>query len=183
MVELVVADVLTKAVNHRAHILLLQERDGLRKIMVALGMLEAQSILFSMHNVPVARPLTHELFGNVASAFGIELLQVVITRIEDGTFHSKLVLKQGEETREVDSRTSDAVALALRTGAPIYIAEELLNRMCIRDENGGAISIPITAADDETLRRAMDQAVKEEKYELAMKLKEELDSRHSAATE
>ena len=105
------------------------------------------------------------------------MLSVLIYKIEDGTFFSRINFKQGDESREVDARTSDAVALALRMGAPIYITEELLNRICIRDEQGGAISIPITAADEKTLRDAMDRAVKEEKYELAMKLKEELDSR------
>ncbi|MBO7273061.1 MAG: bifunctional nuclease family protein, partial [Bacteroidaceae bacterium] len=84
----------------------------------------------------------------------------------------------GEDFTGVDSRTSDAIAIALRAEVPIYIREELLNRMCIRDERNGAISIPITAADENTLRAAMENAVKEENYELAMKLKEELDSRH-----
>ena len=87
------------------------------------------------------------------------------------------------EERDVDSRTSDAIAIALRAGAPIYIEEELLNRMCIHDERNGAISIPISAADVKTLRTAMENAVKEENYELAMKLKEEIDSRSSAADE
>lgn len=177
MVELVVADIMSKAHDRRAHILLLQERDGLRKIIVALGMLEAQAVVFSMHGVQSPRPLTHDLFGSLASAFNIEMLSALIYKIEDGTFFSRINFKQGDETREVDARTSDAVALALRMGAPIYITEKLLNRICIRDEQGGAISIPITAADEKTLREAMDRAVKEEKYELAMKLKEELDSR------
>lgn len=177
MVELVVADIMSKAHDRRAHILLLQERDGFRKIIVALGMLEAQAVVFSMHGVQSPRPLTHDLFGSFAAAFNIEMLSVLIYKIEDGTFFSRINFKQGDESREVDARTSDAVALALRMGAPIYITEELLNRICIRDEQGGAISIPITAADEKTLRDAMDRAVKEEKYELAMKLKEELDSR------
>jgi bifunctional DNase/RNase len=86
----------------------------------------------------------------------------------------------GDEVKDVDSRTSDAVAIALRAGAPVYIDDELLNRMCIRDENNGAISIPITAADEDTLRTAMENAVKTENYELAMKLKEEIESRHAS---
>ena len=177
MVELVVADIMSKASDNRAHVLILQERDGLRKIIVALGLLEAQAVVFAMHNVQPPRPLTHDLFVSFASTFGISMQQVLIHNIEDGTFCSRIFFEQGGECREVDSRTSDAIALALRSGAPIYIHDDLLNRMCIRDESNGAISVPITAADEKTLRAAMERAVKEENYELAMKLKEELDSR------
>jgi bifunctional DNase/RNase len=110
------------------------------------------------------------------------LKHVIIDRIDDGTFYSVLYYTRGDENAYVDSRTSDAIAIALRAGAPIFIHEELLNRMCIRDEQNGAISIPITAADENTLRTAMENAVKEENYELAMKLKEEIDSRHHKST-
>ena len=178
MVELVVSDMMSKASDHRAHVLVLQEKEGLRKIIVALGMLEAQAIAFALRGVDVVRPLTHDLFGSMTKAFGIELQHVLIDRIDDGTFFSLLYYTQNSEYAFIDSRTSDAIAIALRANAPIYIREELLNRMCIRDERNGAISIPITAADEGTLRVAMENAVKDENYELAMKLKEEIDSRH-----
>ncbi len=178
MVELVVSDIMSKVSDQRAHVLLLREKDGLRKIIVALGLLEAQAIAFALRNVPTGRPLTHDLFGSFAAEFGIELQHALINRIEDGTFHAQLCYKQGTDVRVIDARTSDAIAIALRAAAPIYIEEELLNRMCVQDEHNGAISIPITAADEATLRVAMDNAVKEENYELAMKLKEEIDSRH-----
>lgn len=183
MVELVVSDIMSKVSDHRAHVLVLQERDGLRKIIVALGMLEAQAIAFAMRGVDVGRPLTHDLFGALATAFGIELERVLIDRIDDGTFYSELHYAKDGETVCIDSRTSDAIAIALRAKAPVFIREELLNRMCIRDEQNGAISIPITAADEGTLRAAMENAVKDENYELAMKLKEEIDSRHNKAAE
>ena len=178
MVELVVADMMSKVSDHRAHVLVLQEKEGLRKIIVALGMLEAQAIAFVLRKVDVGRPLTHDLFAPLTKAFGIELQHVLIDRIDDGTFYSLLHYTRGEDDACIDSRTSDAIAIALRANVPIYIREELLNRMCIRDEQNGAISIPITAADEDTLRVAMANAVKEENYELAMKLKEEIDSRH-----
>ncbi len=179
MVELVVCDIMSRASDNRAHVLIMQERDGLRKIIVALGLLEAQAVVFALHNVQSPRPLTHDLFASFASAFGIELQQVLIHSINDGTFCSRIFFEQGGDVKEIDCRTSDAIALALRAGAPIYIDDELLNRMCIRDESNGAISVPITAADEKTLRAAMERAVQEENYELAMKLKEELDSRHT----
>lgn len=178
MVELVVTDIMSKVTDHRAHVLLLGEKDGLRRIIVSLGFLEAQAIAFVLRGIKADRPLTHDLFGGVAEAFGIELQHVLIDRIEDGTFCARLCYRQGEVECSIDSRTSDAVAIALRAGAPIYIEDELLNRMCVRDEQNGAFSIPITAADEATLRVAMENAVKVENYELAHKLKEEIESRH-----
>ena len=178
MIELVVSDMMSKVTDRRAHVLMLQEKEGLRKIIVALGFLEAQAIAFALRKVYAGRPLTHDLFGSLTLEFGIELQHVYINRIEDGTFHSQLCYRQGNDIRVVDARTSDAIAIALRAPAPIYINEDLLNRMCIHDERNGAISIPITVADEETLKVAMDNAVKAENYELAMKLKEEIDSRH-----
>lgn len=182
MVELVVSDMMSKVSDHRAHVLVLQEKDGLRKIIVALGLLEAQAIAFALRGVDVGRPLTHDLFGSLTNAFGIQMQYVLIERIDDGTFYSSLYYSQNDESVCIDSRTSDAIAIALRAKAPIYIREDLLNRMCIRDERNGAISIPITAADEGTLRAAMENAVKDENYELAMKLKEEIDSRHHSNT-
>lgn len=180
MVELVVTDIMSKASDHRAHVLLLTEKDGLRKIIVALGFLEAQAIAFSLRGITADRPLTHDLFDSLATEFGIELQYVLINRISDGAFCSLLCYRQGDVERCVDSRTSDAIAIALRAGAPIYIEDGLLSRMCIRDEQNGAFSIPITAADEATLRVAIENAVKAENYELAHKLKEEIDSRHTA---
>ncbi len=180
MVELVVSDMMSKVSDHRAHVLMLQEKDGLRKIIVALGLLEAQAIAFALRGISTDRPLTHDLFGAITSEFGLELQHVLINRIEDGTFHSSLCYRREAEVRVVDARTSDAIAIALRAKAPIFIEDELLNRMCVHDERNGAISIPITAADEETLKVAMENAVKAENYELAMKLKEEIDSRHSS---
>ena len=180
MVELVVTDIMSKVSDHRAHVLLLSEKEGLRRIIVSLGFLEAQAIAFALRGIRTDRPLTHDLFGCVTSAFGVELQYILINNISDGTFCSQLCYRQGEVEHCVDSRTSDAIAIALRAAAPIYIKDELLSRMCVRDEQNGAFSIPITAADEATLRVAIENAVKEENYELAHKLKEEIESRHAA---
>ena len=180
MVELVVTDIMSKASDHRAHVLLLSEKQGLRKIIVALGFLEAQSIAFALRDIKTDRPLTHDLVGGITSAFGIVLQYVLINNISDGTFCSQLCYVKDDEEHFIDSRTSDAIAIALRSGAPIFIDDELLSRMCIRDEQNGAFSIPITAADEATLRVAIENAVKVENYELAHKLKEEIEARHAA---
>ncbi len=183
MVELRVVDIVSKVADDRACVLLLQERAGLRKIMVALGLAEAQSIIFSRQGKVPPRPLTHHLVGSLADAFGIKMLYVLIHSINDGTFCSSILFERGDEVRKVDSRTSDAIALALLSEVPIFITEELLGRTCIRDEQNGAISVPINAVKGDILRQAMDEAVRNENYELAKALKEELDSRSAAATD
>lgn len=179
MVELVVTDVMSKAADNRAFVLLLQERDGLRKIIVALGMIESQSIISSLGNTSQPRPLTHELFTSLVASFGIEPRYVYINKVEDGTFYSKILFERGDEVREIDARTSDAIAIALRAHVPILISEELLNRVCVQDVGNGAISLPLPAVSDKIIHMALDEAVKNENYELAKKLKEELDSRRS----
>ena len=108
-----------------------------------------------------------------------------IYKIKEGTFYSYLLFAKEDGEFKLDVRTSDAVAIAMRFGAPIYIDDELLNTLCVKEEWKNAISIPITLAATETLREAMQQAIKDENYELAMKLKQEIDNRteKKAATE
>ena len=177
MIELVVTDILCKASDDRAYVMILKERDGNRKIMVAIGANEAQAIAFALKGIATKRPITHDLFRSLANALGATMKCVTIGKISDGTFYSQLLYQQGDAICQIDSRTSDAVAIALRAGAPIYIDEELLNRVGVHDVFNGAISVPISVADTDTLRTVLDKAVKEENYELAMKIKEEIDSR------
>ena len=177
MVELVVTDILCKASDDRAYVMILKERDGNRKIMVAIGANEAQAIAFALKGIATKRPITHDLFRSLANALGATMKCATIGKISDGTFYSQLLYQQGNAICQIDSRTSDAVAIALRAGAPIYIDEELLNRVGVHDVFNGAISVPISVADTDTLRTVLDKAVKEENYELAMKIKEEIDSR------
>ena len=177
MVELVVTDILCKASDDRAYVMILKERDGNRKIMVAIGANEAQAIAFALKGIATKRPITHDLFRSLANALGATMKCAMIGKISDGTFYSQLLYQQGDAICQIDSRTSDAVAIALRAGAPIYIDEELLNRVGVHDVFNGAISVPISVADTDTLRTVLDKAVKEENYELAMKIKEEIDSR------
>ncbi len=182
MVELVVSDILCKASDERAYVMILKEKEGNRKILVAIGHAEAQAVALALKGVNTKRPLTHDLFKSMADALGATLQCVVINKVDDGTFYSNMLFRRGEELCEVDARTSDAVAVAQRMGAPIYIDGELLERVSIHDVRGGAISIPIMIADIGTLRSVLEKAIKEENYELAMKIKEEIDSRAADCT-
>ena len=160
-----------------AYLLLLAEENGSRRVPVVVGKSEAQSIAIRMEKLAPPRPMTHDLMVNISEQFGIAYKEVYIYRFDNGIFYSILAMTDGVKRVEIDARTSDAVAIAMRCDAPIYIEDELLNTLCIKEEWENAFSIPITLAGTDTLREVMQRAIEEENYELAMKLKQELDSR------
>lgn len=183
MIELTVTDILSKASDDRAYVMMLKERNGERRILVAIGHSEAQGIAFALKGIETKRPVTHDLFKSFALSLGVTMKCATIDKVNDGTFYSHLIFKSGDTLHDIDARTSDAVAIALRMGAPIYIEEPLLDKVAIREAFSGAFSIPISVADIDTLRNVMDRAVKDENYELAMKIKEEIDSRTAETAE
>lgn len=133
-------------------ILLLREVDGERYLPIWIGAGEATAIAFAQQGVAPPRPLTHDLMRNLLEALGSQLTQVKITELRDGVFYADLVLDSGVE---VSARPSDAVALALRTGSPIYGAEPVL------DEAG--IVIPEERDDEvERFREFLDQVSPED---------------------
>ena len=109
-----------------AYALVLAEDCGQRRIPVVIGAAEAQSIAIALEGMRTPRPLTHELFVSFAHAFGVKLKEVFIYRFEDGVFSSELTFSDGERTVVIDSRTSDAIAIALRTHTPIFTTEEII---------------------------------------------------------
>jgi bifunctional DNase/RNase len=177
MVELYVSEILSRTNEEKAFIMLLQEKDGMRKLPVMIGPFEAQSIVFAKRNIQFERPTTHDLFKLFAEACDTKLLHAKISKIVEGTFYSYLLFNKGESEIKLDARTSDAVAIAMRFGVPLYIDDELLNTLCVKEEWDNAISIPITLAGTDMLREVMQRAIKDENYELAMKLKQEIDAR------
>lgn len=109
-----------------AYALVLAETKGMRRIPVVIGAAEAQSIAICLEGIRTPRPLTHDLFVSFAHAFGVKLKEVYIYRFEDGIFSSELSFSDGGRTVKIDARTSDAIAIALRTGAPIFTTPEIL---------------------------------------------------------
>lgn len=177
MVELFVSEILSRTPGDKAFIMLLQEKDGLRKLPVLIGPFEAQSVAFAKRNVKFERPVTHDLFKVFAETCGAVLKYAVIDKVVEGTFFSRLVFLNKDNEFSIDARTSDAVTVAMRFEAPIYIDDELLTALCIKEMWNNAISIPVTLAGTDTLREVMERAIKDENYELAMKLKQEIDAR------
>ncbi|MCC8154215.1 MAG: bifunctional nuclease family protein [Tannerellaceae bacterium] len=106
--------------------LILAEEDGLRRIPIIVGTAEAQSIAIALEQIIPPRPLTHDLFTVFSQAFHIELLELYIYKFEDGFYYSALVFNNGEQEVRLDSRTSDAIAIALRVGCSIYTTEEIM---------------------------------------------------------
>jgi len=174
-----------------AYALILIEENGERRIPIIIGGFEAQSIVIKLENLDPPRPLTHDLFKRFADEFNISITEVMIYKLEEGVFFSKLVCSNNEKTYSIDSRTSDAVAIALRFGCPIYITEEILDKAGITinpsdgDVSSSADSDTIFETDttkyesysDEELYKMIDEAVKTEDYERAAAIRDEIEKR------
>lgn len=174
-----------------AYALVLAEEEGERRIPIIIGGFEAQSIVIKLENLEPPRPLTHDLFKSFADIFGVTVFEVFIDRLDEGVFYSKIVCSNGEEDFSIDSRTSDAVALALRFNCPVYTTEEIIERAGIvispadeevepeSEEESYTSNDPgeYDVLPEEELTKMMDEAVKQEDYERAAALKRELDSR------
>src|SRR4030042_5523275 len=173
-----------------AYALLLIEENGERRIPIIIGGFEAQAIVIKLENLEPPRPLTHDLFKKFADQFKIAVIEVMIYKLEDGVFFSKLVCNNGEKEYSIDSRTSDAVAIALRFGCPIYIDEDILEKAQISNTPSETeLASPEEAKPssqqnskygsftDEELYKMIDEAVKTENYEKAASIRDEIEKR------
>ncbi len=173
-----------------AYTLLLEEVEGKRKIPIVIGGFEAQAIVIKLENLEPPRPLTHDLFRNFADKFNIFISEVVISNFEDGVFFSRIICGNGDVEHSIDSRTSDAVALALRFGCPIFIDDEILELAQILSEPDKSGENPGESTEGEgdkgskyglysedELYRMIDEAIKTEDYETAAIIRDEIDKR------
>ncbi len=180
-----------------AYALVLSEENGPRRIPIIIGNLEAQSIAIKIEGLQPSRPLTHDLFYNFAQSFDIEVLEVTIYKLEEGIFYSELVCTRGTDIVHIDSRTSDAIAIALRFGCPIYTYEEIIEKSgIILDIHSETIAHSENDEDEETstgaeqhqgsllseksddeLSQMIRDAVSDENYEFASLIQKELDCR------
>jgi len=136
-VELKVLGISYSQLQTGAYAMILAEIDGPYRIPVVIGAAEAQAIAIKIEGVTPPRPMTHDLFASFAGSFAIELRRVFIHKFEDGIFSSEMTFTDGDREVTIDSRTSDAVAIALRMNAPIYTTREIVDEAgTIMDENG-----------------------------------------------
>ncbi len=174
-----------------AYALILIEENGEKRIPIIIGGFEAQAIVIKLENLEPPRPLTHDLFKSFADKFNITLIEVMIYKLEEGVFYSRLLCNNGEKELSIDSRTSDAVALALRFGCPIYINEDILDKAGITITSTGTPSSSepeddrlyetgdskYTNYSDEELYKMIDEAVRTEDYERAAAIRDEIEKR------
>jgi len=176
-----------------AYALVLAEESGERRIPIIIGPIEAQSIAIQLEGLKPPRPLTHDLFKYMASSFDILILEVIIYKLEEGIFYSELVCLREDKQVTIDSRTSDAVALALRFDCPIYTTEDILERAGIviefENEHGQEewsqpiIDEPIRGKHEfekytsTELNQMLDNAIQNEDYEKASAIRDEINRR------
>lgn len=173
-----------------AYAMLLREVDGERQLPIIIGPAEAQSTALYLKGIKTPRPLTHDLFITSLSVLGVTLLRILIYKAKEGIFFSYIYLKKGDEIIRIDSRTSDAVALAVRADCPILIYESILDQECIHmSEEGGMRKNPMDDDDLEeeagatgsttlSLEEELDQAIKDENYELAAQIRDQIKLRN-----
>jgi len=175
-----------------AYALILVEENGERRVPIIIGGFEAQAIVIKLENLEPPRPLTHDLFKSFADEFNISVIEVMIYKLEEGVFYSKLLCNNGNNEISIDRRTSDAVALALRFGCPVYITEEILEKAGITITASDADATAENDSDnlfeqgnsryetytDEELFKMIDEAVKTEDYERAAAIRDEIEKRN-----
>ena len=178
-----------------AYAMILDEVDGNRKLPVVIGEFEAQSIAVNLDkDIKPQRPFTHDLFKNFAYRFDIAIKRVIITKLVDGVFYSSLICERDKIEEIIDSRTSDAVSLALRFKAPIYTHESVLDKAGVVFEKGElpaqgtlgdelSYEINYTDLSNQELENAIKKAVKKEDYELAARLRDEISKRSNKTKE
>lgn len=180
-----------------SYVLTLKETNGSRTLPIVIGGYEAQSIAVELENMVPSRPLTHDLFRSFSLAFGVEIREILIYKFKDGVFFSKLICVKDGSLTEIDSRTSDAIAIGVRFNAGIYTLGSIL------DEVSGYASSNLTESfefDDENdifeqdeqaptewdifateeLEHQLTEALENEDYELASKIRDELKRRHQS---
>ena len=176
-VELKIHDMSSTLYPADAYALVLEEVDGGRKLPIIIGHMEAQAIKVMMVKYLPPRPLTHDLFLTVTRQFGIELKKILIYKAKDGVFYSYLYYDKDGEEYKIDSRTSDAIALALRYKCPMYTTEDIMETEHLHDLGEGKFSVPITSVSVEMLEDALQKAIDKEDYETASQIRDEIRKR------
>lgn len=120
--------------NHKVPVVMLRLEDDERFVPIWIGLMEASAILLAIEGVEVQRPMTHDLLCHVIDACGLRVTRVEVNDLRDGTYFAELTVQAGDEVHVIDSRPSDAIAIALRTEAPIYVHDRVLDKIDVEDE-------------------------------------------------
>lgn len=175
-----------------AYALLLKETYGVRRLPIIIGSFEAQSIALELEGIKPPRPLTHDLIKNFIDNLGVIVIEILINELRDNTFFAKIKFEASTMTNEIDARPSDAIAIAVRTGASIYVSEEVMKVAAFvpssddKDEEGE--DDPFKEDDEDpiipkqksetkvaTLQDQLREAIEKEDYERAAKIRDEIN--------
>ena len=208
LVKLTIKGISYSQTQNGAYALILNEVDGERKLPIVIGAFEAQSIAIALEKeIKPPRPLTHDLFKSFADRFDIIVKQVIIHKLVDGVFYSSIICERDKIEEIIDARTSDAIALALRFGAPIFTYKNILDKAGIflnanqsegenpnATDDDGVLSSPETFGLENDVSKSVNQyktlslselhdglekAVQDEDYEKAAKIRDEISKRES----
>ena len=205
LVKLTIKGISYSQTQNGAYALILNEVDGDRKLPIVIGAFEAQSIAIALEKeIKPPRPLTHDLFKSFADRFDIVVKQVIIHKLVDGVFYSSIICERDKIEEIIDARTSDAIALALRFNAPIFTYKNILDKAGIylsinpsenteNQENDDILSTPETFGQEDIVVSAdsysgyslkelyekLDEAVQNEDYEKAAKIRDEISKKES----
>src|SRR6478736_7535437 len=174
-----------------SYAVVLGEVNGLRRLPIVIGGFEAQAIAVALERMQPSRPLTHDLMKNFMNAFNVELMEIVINDLQEGIFYSKLVCVNEHDTVEIDSRTSDALALAVRFGCPIYTYDHILESAGILMEDNNkkkSSDIPVDEVSEasreelsklsvEELNTLLNDVLEQEDYIRAIAIRDEINKR------
>ncbi len=193
-IQLVVLGLSASPASNNAYALILKESEGSRRLPIIIGAFEAQAIALEMEGVVPPRPMTHDLMKSLIDKMGTSLTEVFINELRDGTFYAKLIFES--INLEIDSRPSDAIALAVRCGAPIYVNSGILDETGLAPQEGeedfpasedeeddlGFMKKPDKPKEEdqpksklEMLQMQLEKAIQEENYEKAAELRDELN--------
>jgi bifunctional DNase/RNase len=175
-----------------SYAVVLGEVDGVRKLPIVIGGFEAQAIAVALENMQPTRPLTHDLMKNMMDAFSLQLTEIIIYKIQEGIFYSKLICQSPVETIEIDSRTSDALAIAVRFDAPIFTYENILDSAGMQMEDNPKPQIiedkktkskvtnnknDLSSFNITELQKMLEEVLEQEDYIKAAQIRDEINSR------
>jgi bifunctional DNase/RNase len=182
-----------------AYALVLGEVNGRRRLPIIIGSFEAQAIAIEIEKMTPSRPLTHDLFKSFAQAYQIDIKEIIIYNLVDGIFYAKLICSDGKKEVEIDARTSDAIAMAVRFECPIHTYEFILSTAGIviegndfvyleniNDPNSEESTVPVSGAGSfaalsiDELKTKLQEALSDEAYEKAAKIRDELNKRKAS---
>ena len=193
-IELQIADIAPSGSTSGAYALVLSEMEGNRRLPIVIGGTEAQAIAIELEKMTPSRPLTHDLFRSFANTFGIHIEEILIYNLVEGIFFAKLIATGDGKTIEIDARTSDAVAIAVRFNCPIFCYDFILDQAGVNAEeveaeiSDDSVDLDLgelTSVEDtselspEELQKQLDLAIQKEDYERASRLRDEIKKRRS----